>query len=183
MTAADKGEVAEALAQLMSLPGMIGYVVINFDGIPVKYFPEGEDVIKPVQYAALFSDLVKHTRFALKQLEINDQNSLQGFQSVRMRTAAETEFIVTEFVTPTTQNAYILVAIQSCKFSIDEEIAGDEEEAKEWVTWIVWWHAAEKMKRLVIRKMHGMVCWMIGIIEGAVVTRDWAMICAAYFLL
>ena len=72
MTAADKGEVAEALAQLMSLPGMIGYVVINFDGIPVKYFPESEDVIKPVQYAALFSDLVKHTRFALKQLEIND---------------------------------------------------------------------------------------------------------------
>ena len=41
-------------------------------GIPVKYFPEGEEVIKPVQYAALFSDLVKHTRFALKQLEIND---------------------------------------------------------------------------------------------------------------
>ena len=41
-------------------------------GIPVKYFPDNLDVIKPVQYAALFSDLVKHTRFALKQLEIND---------------------------------------------------------------------------------------------------------------
>ena len=41
-------------------------------GIPVKYFPDNEDAIKPVQYAALFSDLVKHTRFALKQLEIND---------------------------------------------------------------------------------------------------------------
>ena len=49
-----------------------------------------------------------------------------------MRTGQDTEFIVTEFVTPTTQNAYILVAIQSCKFTIDEEIAGDEEEAKEW---------------------------------------------------
>ena len=48
-----------------------------------------------------------------------------------MRTGQDTEFIVTEFVTPTTQNAYILVAIQSCKFTIDEEIAGDEEEAKE----------------------------------------------------
>ena len=50
-----------------------------------------------------------------------------------MRTGQDTEFIVTEFVTPTTQNAYILVAIQSCKFTIDEEIAGDEEEAKEWL--------------------------------------------------
>lgn len=53
----------------------------------MKYFPDNLEVMKPVQYAALFSDLVKHTRFALKQLDINDQNSLQGFQSLRMRTA------------------------------------------------------------------------------------------------
>lgn len=97
----------------------------------MKYFPDNLEVMKPVQYAALFSDLVKHTRFALKQLDINDHNSLQGFQSLRMRTAQDTEYIVTEFVTPTSQNAYILVAIQSCKFTLDEEIAGDEEEAKE----------------------------------------------------
>ena len=31
-TAADKGEVQEALNTLMALPGMEGYVVINFDG-------------------------------------------------------------------------------------------------------------------------------------------------------
>ena len=49
-----------------------------------------------------------------------------------MRTAQDTEYIVTEFVTPTTQNAYILVAIQSCKFSLDEELAeGEEDGAKE----------------------------------------------------
>ena len=100
-------------------------------GVPVKYFPDNEDIIKPVQFAALFTDLVKHTRFALKQLEINEQNSLQGFQSLRMRTGKENEYIVTEFVTPTTQNAYILVAIQSCKFKLDDIIEGDEEEAKE----------------------------------------------------
>ena len=41
-------------------------------GIPVKYFPDNEEIIKPVQYAALFTDLVKHTRYALKQLDIND---------------------------------------------------------------------------------------------------------------
>lgn len=86
-----------------------------------------------MQYAALFSDLVKHTRFALKQLDINDANSLQGFQSLRMRTGRDTEYIVTEFVTPTTQNAYILVAIQSCKFGnpLGEETAEGDEEAKE----------------------------------------------------
>jgi len=102
-------------------------------GIPVKYFPDKEEtsIIKPVQYAALFADLVKHTRFALKQLDINDATSLQGFQSLRMRTGRDTEYIVTEFVTPTTQNAYILVAIQQCKFTLDEEIGGEEEEAKE----------------------------------------------------
>lgn len=50
-----------------------------------------------------------------------------------MRTGRDTEYIVTEFVTPTTQNAYILVAIQSCKFgnAFGEEV-GEEEEAKEW---------------------------------------------------
>ena len=48
-----------------------------------------------------------------------------------MRTGDELEYIVTEFVTPTSQNAYILVSIQSCKFTIDEEIAGEEEENKE----------------------------------------------------
>ena len=41
-------------------------------GIPVKYFPDNEEVIKPVQYAAPSTELVKHTRFALKQLDIND---------------------------------------------------------------------------------------------------------------
>ena len=100
-------------------------------GIPVKYFPDNEEIIKPVQYAALFTDLVKHTRFALRQLDIIEQNSLQGFQSLRMRTAQENEFIVTEFITPTTQNAYVLVAIQSCKFTLDEEIGGEDEENKE----------------------------------------------------
>lgn len=88
--------------------------------------------MKPVQYAALFADLVKHTRNALKSLEINDQNSLQGFQSLRMRTGRDTEFIVTEFITPTTQNAYILVAMQNCKFATPSfEDNAEEEETKE----------------------------------------------------
>lgn len=48
-----------------------------------------------------------------------------------MRTGDELEYIVTEFVTPTSQNAYILVSIQSCKFATEEEATGEEEENKE----------------------------------------------------
>ena len=54
-----------------------------------------------------------------------------------MRTAQDTELIVTEFVTPTTQNAYILVAIQDCGFKFAEDDGeGEDEEKKEWAKWI-----------------------------------------------
>jgi len=38
--------------------------------------------------------------------------------------------IVTDFITPQSGNEYILVAIQNCKFTLEEEIA-DEEEKEE----------------------------------------------------
>ena len=38
--AAEKGEVKESLNHLMAQHGAYGYVLINFDGIPVKHFPE-----------------------------------------------------------------------------------------------------------------------------------------------
>jgi predicted regulator of Ras-like GTPase activity (Roadblock/LC7/MglB family) len=49
----------------MSQPGAIGYVLVNFDGIPVKHFPED---LPAVQYSALVSDLVMKTKSTLKQL-------------------------------------------------------------------------------------------------------------------
>ena len=49
----------------MNQPGAIGYVLVNFDGIPVKYFPE---TLPFVQYAALVSDLVMKTKSTLKLL-------------------------------------------------------------------------------------------------------------------
>ena len=49
----------------MNQPGAIGYVLINFDGIPVKYYPEETPY---VQYAALVSDLVMKTKSTLKLL-------------------------------------------------------------------------------------------------------------------
>lgn len=81
----------------------------------MKYYPDNSEVFKPVQVAAVIADLVKHTTATLKQLGICDQQSLQSFQSLQMRTAKDTEMIVTQFITQTTQTAYILVAIQNCK--------------------------------------------------------------------
>ena len=49
----------------MAQDGASGYVLINFDGIPVKYLPE---TLPAVQISALISDLVMKTKSTLKQL-------------------------------------------------------------------------------------------------------------------
>ena len=61
--AAEKGQVQDSLNSLMQQPGAIGYVLVNFDGIPVEHFPEE---LPAVQYAALVSDLVMKTKSTLK---------------------------------------------------------------------------------------------------------------------
>jgi predicted regulator of Ras-like GTPase activity (Roadblock/LC7/MglB family) len=105
----------------MNNPGSIGYVLINFDGIPVKHFPED---LPAVQYSALISDLVMKTKSTLKQLNVADSE----FNYLRMRTKQDTEVIVTDYITPG-NNEYILVCIQSCKFGVDE-VEDEEEEGK-----------------------------------------------------
>jgi len=87
----------------MNNPGAIGYVLINFDGIPVKHFPES---LPAVQYSALISDLVMKTKSTLKQLNQADSE----FNYLRMRTKQDTEVIVTDYITPG-NNEYILVCI------------------------------------------------------------------------
>ena len=72
----------------MAQPGVIGYVLINFDGIQVKYFPES---LPAVLISALVSDLVVKTKSTLKQLD--PQNS--DFVYLRMRTRQDTKYIVT----------------------------------------------------------------------------------------
>jgi len=91
------------LTALMNNPGAIGYVLINFDGIPVKHFPES---LPAVQYSALISDLVMKTKSTLKQLNQADSE----FNYLRMRTKQDTEVIVTDYITPG-NNEYILVCI------------------------------------------------------------------------
>lgn len=74
-------------------------------GIPVKSYPEDE--IPAVQYAALIADLVMKTKQTLKQLNSGDSD----FVYLRMRTKQDTEMIVTDYITPSSGNEYILVCL------------------------------------------------------------------------
>ena len=46
----------ESLNHLKSQDGFQGFVLINFDGIPVQKYPE--DFEQAVQYSALIADLI-----------------------------------------------------------------------------------------------------------------------------
>ena len=111
-------EIEESLKMLMAQPGVIGYVVINSDGIPVRVHPEEE--LPSVQYAALIADLVMKTKQTLKQLSQSDND----FVNLRMRTKSEIEIIVTDVIMPG-GHEYILVTLQKCKFG--EEVDESEE--------------------------------------------------------
>ena len=93
----------ESLNNLMNQEGAIGYVLVNYDGIPVKYFPEE---IPAVQYSALVSDLIMKTKSTLKQLNPHGDSD---FVYLRMRTKQDTELIVTDYTVGS--NEYILVTI------------------------------------------------------------------------
>ena len=84
-----------------------------------------------VQYAALIADLVVATKKTLGAIALDKDPQSQNFVHLRMRTAQDTEMIVTDYTAPGTGNEYILVAIQSCKFKVDDEIEGEEGENKE----------------------------------------------------
>ena len=96
----------------MKQDGAEGYVLINFDGIPVMFDSKSKDKgseITPaiaVQYSALVSDLIMKTKNTLKQLD--PQNS--EFEVLRMRTKQDTELIVTNLVVGNSHE-YILVCI------------------------------------------------------------------------
>ena len=66
MAAHEKGEVAEALKELMKQDGAIGYVLINYHGIPVLSELPDASHRTAVQYSALIADLVMKTKSTLK---------------------------------------------------------------------------------------------------------------------
>jgi hypothetical protein len=43
-----------------------------------------------------------------------------------MRTKQDTEMIVTDYITPSSGNEYILVCLQSCKFNKDKDEEGEK---------------------------------------------------------
>ena len=102
----------------MSNPGAIGYVLVNFDGIPVKTH-ESISEQQAVQYAALVSDLVMKTKSTLRlfddafkhEKDLSKKFEFGEFEYLRLRTKADTELIVTDFQTPGTGYQYILVCI------------------------------------------------------------------------
>ena len=116
------------LNELMKNPGTIGYVVVNFDGIPVKHFPDDPIKMPAVQYAALIADLVVKTKQTLGSLD-HPRDEKAQFQYLRMRTKQDTELIVTDYIAPSTGNEYILVVIQQSVFKLEDEI-GEGEEGK-----------------------------------------------------
>ena len=95
----------------MAQPGAIGYVLINFDGIPVKYQLPGDSAEQAVQYSALVSDLVMKTKSTLQQLKLAFPSVDSEFGYLRMRTKIDQELIVTDYITPGSSNEYILVCI------------------------------------------------------------------------
>ena len=98
-------EIDAALIDLLSKPGVEGYVVINYDGIPVRSYPE--DTIPAVQYASLVADLVSKTKSTLKMLDLSDSD----FTYLRMRTKEDREIIVTNQII--NGNEYILITLHS----------------------------------------------------------------------
>lgn len=108
----------------MSCNGAIGYVLINYDGIPVKYEPEN---IPAVQISALITDLVMKTKSYLKHPSLGQagQQTDSDFVYLRMRQKDETELIVTNYISGA--NEYILVTQQLCKFEREDEAAEAEE--------------------------------------------------------
>ena len=117
------------LNELMKQPGTIGYVVVNFDGIPVKHFPDDPIKMPAVQYAALIADLVVKTKQTLGSLS-NQHDEKAQFNYLRMRTKQDTEIIITDYTAPSTGNEYILAVIQQSIFKLEDEILDGEEEQK-----------------------------------------------------
>ncbi|CAK9025781.1 Dynein light chain roadblock-type 1 (Dynein light chain 2A [Durusdinium trenchii] len=106
MAGAQTSEVDAVLKQFLNdFPTVIGFVVINSDGIPTKWH-ESMPYERAVTYAALMSDFVAHCKKCLGKLLTGPAES--ELANVRIRTKEGTEVICV------TQTEYILVVIQNC---------------------------------------------------------------------
>ncbi|CAE7760418.1 DYNLRB1, partial [Symbiodinium sp. KB8] len=105
MAGAQTSEVDAVLKQFLNdFPSVIGFVVINSDGIPTKWH-ESMPYERAVVYAALMSDFVAHCKKSLRELLSGPAES--ELANVRIRTKEGTELICV------TQTEYIFVVVQN----------------------------------------------------------------------
>ncbi|CAK9045041.1 Dynein light chain roadblock-type 1 (Bithoraxoid-like protein) (BLP) (Dynein light chain 2A, partial [Durusdinium trenchii] len=106
MAGAQTSEVDAVLKSFLSdYPTIIGFVVINADGIPTKWH-ETMPYERAVVYAALMFDFVAHCKKSLRGLLTGPAES--ELTNIRLRTKEGTEIICV------TQVEYTLVVIQNC---------------------------------------------------------------------
>lgn len=109
------------LKKLMENPSVIGYIVFNIDGIPMRYDGIGMTHKMAVHYSALIThywSIVKRTmQKSLREIfvkpsqnhQVNHVNSGEmDVEYLRMRTAKETELIITSY------GEFYIVCIQYC---------------------------------------------------------------------
>eukprot|EP00933_Yihiella_yeosuensis_P022789 TRINITY_DN17872_c0_g1_i1.p1 TRINITY_DN17872_c0_g1~~TRINITY_DN17872_c0_g1_i1.p1 ORF type:complete len:129 (+),score=25.71 TRINITY_DN17872_c0_g1_i1:117-503(+) len=106
MAGAQTSEVDTVIKQFLDeFPTVIGFVVINADGIPVKWH-ESMPYERAVIYAASLSDFVNHCKKCLKDLLSGPAES--ELSNVRIRTKEGTEVICV------THTEYTFLVIQNC---------------------------------------------------------------------
>eukprot|EP00441_Pelagodinium_beii_P013726 CAMPEP_0197662148 /NCGR_PEP_ID=MMETSP1338-20131121/52271_1 /TAXON_ID=43686 ORGANISM="Pelagodinium beii, Strain RCC1491" /NCGR_SAMPLE_ID=MMETSP1338 /ASSEMBLY_ACC=CAM_ASM_000754 /LENGTH=130 /DNA_ID=CAMNT_0043239867 /DNA_START=84 /DNA_END=476 /DNA_ORIENTATION=+ len=106
MAGAQTSEVDGVLKGFLTeFPTVIGYVVVNSDGIPTKWH-ESVPYERALMYAALMSDFVTNCKKCLKELLTGPAESELG--NVRIRTKEGTEVICV------TYTEYTFIVIQNC---------------------------------------------------------------------
>lgn len=98
----------EQLKALVSYEGVLGYVIYNNEGIPLKKMDSVISHEKAVQYAALLGEFWNVTNKIIKRGLKKPDNEIEN---IRMRTAQQTELIISQV-----GDLYI-VCIQDCNLA------------------------------------------------------------------
>ena len=101
---AQGSDVDASIHALLANPTVIGFVILNNEGIPVKYH-EKMSYEKAVMYASLMSDFHLKARRALKELLPGPDSEMSNF---RMRTSEGTELVGVSI------GDFLLVVVQNC---------------------------------------------------------------------
>ena len=113
-------EVEEAIKQLKSKPGFHSFVLMNNDGIVIKY--ENMEYSKAVMYAYHILDLYTHSSLRIAKIKEADN----GVECIRLRTNLN-EMIIAQY------SRFTLVVVQLAERGKAEPLADDvkEKEAEE----------------------------------------------------